>query len=150
MEIKIRRAEVKDFDALYELGCQTPEFKVSSNNEFMEPEEFVAAIENPSGTLLLAEVDGKITGFIYANRQDLEQAHRVAWACLVYLVVQPEFRKNGVAQMLYDACVADLKKHDITNLYAWANSESDGSILKFMEKNGFSEGHKYVWMDKKI
>ncbi len=150
MEIKTRRAEVKDFDALYELGCQTPEFKVSSNNEFMEPEEFVAAIENPSGTLLLAEVDGKVVGFIYANRQDLEQAHRAAWACLVYLAVRPEFRKNGVAQVLYDSCVADLKKHNITNIYAWANSESDGSILKFMEKNGFSEGHKYVWMDKKI
>ena len=150
MEIKTRRAEVKDFDALYELGCQTPEFKVSSDNEFMEPEEFVAAIENPSGTLLLAEVDGKITGFIYANRQDLEQAHRTKWACIVYVVIKPEFRKVGIAQKLYDACMMELKNHGISNVYAWANSESDGSILKFMEKNGFSEGHKYVWMDKKI
>ena len=150
MEVKIRRAEVEDFDALYELGCQTPEFKVSSSNEFMERDEFLAAIENSNGTLLLAEEDGEIVGFIYANRQDLEQAHRVKWACIVYVVIKPEFRKMGIAQKLYDACVTELKNNGISNLYAWANSETDGGVVGFMNKNGFSAGHKYLWMDKKI
>ena len=89
-------------------------------------------------------------GFIYANRQDLEQAHRVKWACIVYVVIKPEFRKMGIAQKLYDACVTELKNNGISNLYVWANSETDGGVVGFMNKNGFSAGHKYLWMDKKI
>jgi len=72
------------------------------------------------------------------------------WACLTYLVTKPEYRKIGIAQKLYDRCLKELKVLGITNLYVWANCESDRSIIYFMKKNGFSEGHKYVWMDKKI
>ena len=129
---------------------KTPEFKVSSSGEFMEEDEFMAAIEDTSSVFLLAESGSEVLGFIYANRQDPERASKTKWACLVYLVVKQEYRGRGVAQKLYDSCIEELKKYGITRLYGWANSESDGSIIKFMRKNGFNEGHKYIWMDKNI
>ena len=116
----------------------------------MERDEFLSAIENSDGTFLVAEADEKIVGFMYANRGDVERGPQTKWACLVYLVVRPEYRKKGVAQELYDACVKELKNHGITNVYGWASSESDGSIMKFLKKQGFDEGHKYIWMDKEI
>jgi ribosomal protein S18 acetylase RimI-like enzyme len=149
-DILVRHAESKDFDVLYKLGCQTPEFEVSSSGRFMEPDEFMFAIENPKGALLVAESGGAIAGFIYANRNDPERAQKTKWACIVYIVVKSEFRKQGIAQKLYDECIKELKGFGISKVYTWANTESDGNIVQFMNKNGFSEGHKYVWMDREI
>ena len=146
-----RIATREDFSALYKLGAETPEFKVSAIAPFMDEDEFMNAIENPMGVFLLAEEGKDIVGFLYANRQDPERAPDTSWVCLVYLVIRREYRKYGLAQRLYDACVAELKTDGTTtHLYGWANAESDGSMLGFFKKNGFSEGHKYVWMDKKL
>jgi len=149
-DVSIRTATPKDFETLYETGLATPEFQVSSNGEFMDRDEFMSAIKNPNGTFLVAELDSRIAGLIYANRGDIERAPKTQWACLVYLVIKPEFRKKGIAQELYNACIKELKNYRISRIYGWANSESDGSIVKFMSKNGFTKGHKYLWMDKEI
>lgn len=148
--MSIRPATKEDFAPLYKLGLDMPEFKVSDGNAFMDEDEFLSAIENPNGTFLLAERDGDVAGFIYASRQDFERAPKTKWACLVYVVVSPEHRKKGVAQQLYAACIDDLKKHDVSKVYGWASTEGDGSIISFMKKNGFHEGHKYAWMDREI
>ncbi|MBI4086089.1 MAG: GNAT family N-acetyltransferase [Candidatus Liptonbacteria bacterium] len=149
-DMVIRSATKSDFDALYKLGAETPEFRVSRSGAWMDPDEFMSAIENPSGTFLLAESEGGAAGFIYANRQDPERGPKTKAACLVYLVVRPEHRKQKIGQQLWDACLGDLKKHIVTYVYGWANAESDGSMVGFLKKNGFSEGHKYAWMDKEI
>ena len=146
----IRKAETADYGAIYNLGSHTPEFQVSSSGPFMEQDELLSAIENTKGVFLVAESDSTIIGFVYASGQDLERGPRTKWACLVYLVVAREFRKRGIAQKLYDACITELKHNGINHVYGWANLESDKSIINFMEKNGFSTGHHYVWMDKKI
>ncbi|MBI2476571.1 GNAT family N-acetyltransferase [Candidatus Uhrbacteria bacterium] len=151
MKNGIRSASKQDFDALYELGLTTPEFQVSSSGPFMEPDEFAYAIESPHGVFLVAESEKEgLIGFIYANRQDPERGPVTQWACLVYLVVKPEYRGRGVAQALYEACVKELKLHDVNRLYGWAEAESNGSIIQFLKKNGFVEGHKYAWMDREI
>lgn len=149
-ELKIREATANDFNELYKLGENTPEFKVSTDGEFMELDEFISAIKNKLSIFLIAEKSNQIIGFIYANRKDTDRPLKINWACLVYLVIKPEFRKQGIARALYDECVKRLKQSGITNIYGWANDESDGSILKFMKKQGFNIGHRYVWVDKKV
>jgi predicted N-acetyltransferase YhbS len=148
--VQIRQANSKDFNALYALGRGTPEFQVSSSGEFMEADEFRSAVENSKGVFLLAEAHGEVAGFVYASCQDLERGPATKWACLVYLVVALEFRNRGIAQALYNACIVELQKRGMARIYAWANNEGDGSIIGFMKKNGFSEGHRYVWMDKEL
>ncbi|KKU22538.1 MAG: BzdT protein [Candidatus Nomurabacteria bacterium GW2011_GWA1_46_11] len=146
----IRAGKSKDFKKLYKLGKVTPELKVSNSLDFMDPDEFLWAIKNPKGVFLIAEVNSKIAGFIYASTSDFERSLSKNWACLVYVVVDKKYRKKGIASKLYKACIKKLKAKGITNIYAWANIESDGAIAKFMKKKRFVKGHKYVWMDKKI
>lgn len=146
----IRRPTTSDFDALYVLGKNTPELRVSATQEFMDRDEFEMAIRNPSGVFLIAEIDNKIGGFIYASGDDKDKPLQKRWACLVYLVVAPDLRGHKIATKLYDACVAELKDKDITHLYGWAHTEGDGAILSFMKKNGFTAGHTYQWMDKEL
>jgi len=149
--MNIRKAELTDFAQLYELGNKTPELAVSSSDNFMEPDEFRWAITNPAGIFLLAEEDGQPIAFIYANKKDSDRPYqRDRWACIVYLAVSKDYRKRGIAQSLYSTCEQQLKGAGITKIYAWANAEGDGAIIKFNLKQGFSEGHKYVWMDKEL
>ena len=146
----IRRPTTGDFNALYALGKNTPELRVSAIQEFMDRDEFEMAIQNSSGVFLVAETNGEIGGFIYASGDDKDKPLQKKWACLVYLVVAPELRGQKIATQLYDACVTSLKENGITHLYGWAHTEGDGAILSFMQKNGFTAGHTYQWMDKEL
>jgi len=149
--MKIRRATLEDFDQLYPFANQIPELKVSASGNFMEPDEFKWAMTNPKGIFLVAEEDQAITGFAYANVKDSDRPyHQGRWACLVYLAVRPEHRRKGIAQALYDQCEATLKEMGISRLYAWASLSGDQAVVKFNKKQGFVEGHQYVWMDKEL
>jgi GNAT superfamily N-acetyltransferase len=143
-----RPATSQDFEKLYELGKNTPELQVSNTENFMERDEFLSAIQNPHGVFLVAELDSQIIGFIYANTSDPERPLKNKYACFVYLAVKPEFRKHGFATDLYNHCEQKLKTMGITHAYGWAHPES--GILNFLKKKGFTEGHKYVWVDKKL
>lgn len=149
--MNIRLAKKEDSLNLYEIGKNTPEFKVSATEVFMDVDEFLWAISgNKNSVFLIAEEGKQIAGFIYANAKDLDKPLKKKYATLVYIVVLPAFRKKGVAERLYRECEDRLKKMGITNIYAWASSEGDGSILRFMERQGFAKGHQYVWLDKEL
>ena len=139
-----------DFDMLYRFAKGIPELKVSATEEFMDRDEFKWAMRNPNGIFLVAKIGLKIVGFINANMRDIERPYPRKWACLVYLAVAKDSRKYGIATLLYKACINILKEKGITDVYGWANAESDGAIIAFMKKQGFAEGHKYIWMDKEI
>ncbi len=147
--MNIRPAKKEDFHKLYEIGKNTPEFKVSAREVFMDADEFAFGIEDPNSVFLVAEED-EIAGFIYASLSDHDKPLKKQTACLIYLTVLPAFRKHGFAQKLYSACEKALKDKGASGIYGFANIESDGAIVKFMEKQGFSLGHKYMWVDKEI
>ncbi|KKQ34011.1 MAG: hypothetical protein US50_C0065G0002 [Candidatus Nomurabacteria bacterium GW2011_GWB1_37_5] len=149
-EFKIRKATEADFEKLYELGKNTTELRVSASEEFMHPDEFKWSIKDTNGVFLLAENEGKVISFIYASgAEDMANPYPEKWVCLTYLAVDPVWRQKGVATLLYEECVGQLKQMGLTNLYGLVNAES-GSILEFMKKHGFAEGHKFIWMDKKL
>ncbi len=153
----IRSAIPDDFEELYAFGRSTPELRVSADQEFMSPEEFRWSLTNPHGVFLIAENEelsddneNRFLGFIYASTQDAEKPFPEKYACMIYLAVRPESRNQGIAALLYKECEKLLKSRGITHLYGWAHSEGKGEIIRFMKKHGFAEGHRYVWMDKKI
>lgn len=146
----LRPASIKDFEELHTIGKNTPELRVSATEEFMDADEFEWSITNPQGIFLVAEEKQRKIGFIYANAKDIERPFEHKYACLVYLIVIPEFRRQGVAQKLYLECEKRLRTLGITNIYGWANAEGKGEITTFLKKQGFAAGHNYTWMDKKI
>lgn len=146
----IRKANESDFNEMYTLGKQTPELKVSRTEVFMDKDDFKSRINDKHHVFLVAEADNRIIGFILAHAKYNKKQLKKKYACLVYLVVLPKYRKQGIANVLYGECIMRLKILGITNVYGWVNNESDGAIIKFMKKQGFAQGHNYVWMDKKI
>jgi N-acetylglutamate synthase-like GNAT family acetyltransferase len=147
--MKIRKATLQDLDQIYKLGKNAPELKVSNKTEFSSVTELENAINWLSGVFLIAEQGSEIIGFLYANTTDFE-VPLLATACLVYIVIKPEFRQQKIGQQLYDECEKILKARNIKTIYCWANLEGNGEIINFMQKNGFETGHKYIWMDKEL
>ena len=144
--MRFRKARLKDFEKLYQLGLDTPELKVSNTNVFIDPEEFKFCIKYKYGIFLLAEEKNKLAGFIYAEATDIKMRYPKKWGSINYLVVHPNFRNKGVASVLFDECVEKLIRLGVSNLYSWANSES--GIVDFFGKKGLVKGHVYIWMDK--
>ncbi len=147
--MQIRKATSNDLSELYEIGKNTPELRVSSTEDFMDEDEFRWSIENSKGIFLIAQQGNKIIGFIYANAKDSDRPFKNKYACLVYLVVLPSHRRNGIATKLYSECEKQLKKLGITHIYGWANLESSG-IIDFMKNHKYKEGKRFVWMNKKL
>lgn len=148
MNISILTAQPSDLDELYALGNSTPELQTSATSPFMDRDELRASLQYPGSIFLCARVEGKIVGFICANTIDLEHPLAKNWACIVYVAVQREYRRHGVMKVLGQACLTALKDKGISNVYAWARA--DGEILALLEKYGFTKGHEYVWMDRRI
>src|SRR6187549_2674835 len=113
----IRKALQEDGDALYALGLSCPELQTNPSQPFMTKDEFVWSIENPNGIFLLAEDDGEVAGFVYANMQDLERPMAERWACLVYLAVAAEKRSQGIATKLHDAVIEELRSLGVKQLF---------------------------------
>lgn len=147
--MKIRPAKLSDLESLYELGLNTSELEVSANEPFMDKDEFKSRIKCPKNLFLLAEEKGKLAGFILASSGDTDSPSRDNAACIVYLAVTQEYRRKGIASKLYQKCENKLKQRGFTYLYCLANAESE-AILEFNKKQGFTKGHKLVWMDKRI
>jgi len=146
--MQIRKAAAKDFEQLYKIGSNTPELQVSATEPFMDEDDFKLRIKDKNHVFLLAEADEKIVGFVCANTKDIDRPMKNKYACLVYIVVIPSYRKKGVANKLYNSCTIELKKKGITHVYTWANDSP--AIKKFLKSKRFSEGGKYIWMDKKL
>lgn len=160
-----------DFAALYALGAATPEIRTSASFAFMDEAEFRGAMSDPGAVFLVASPAAEASApfmtrenvrafmtpanveppvaFIYAKRGDSERPAK-NWACLVYLVVDPGHRRQGLATRLYEACLDLLRMEGVTHMYGWADAEGDGAIRSFMQGLGYAEGKKYVWVDRRI
>lgn len=147
--MNIKHAKQPDAQALYDFALTFPELQVSNTSAFMEFDEFALNITQPHKIFLVArDNSGTIAGFILATAKDADMEQRDKYACIVYLCVASEFRRHGVAKALLAKCELELKSLEITHMYSWANPA--GGIIPFFIQQGFTKGHEYVWMDKKL
>lgn len=147
--MRIRKATVKDFRNLYNLGLETPELRVSSNELFMDRDDFRLRIVDKNHVFLVAEEGNKTAGFICANTKDADRPLKHKYACIVYIVTSPGFRRHGIATKLYFECAKRLKEKGITHVYALADADTQ-AIQNFLKKSGFKAGEKMIWMDRKL
>jgi len=107
--------------------------------------EVLAAVANPHGVFLLAEAQGSLLGFCYANTKDIDRPPMETHACLVFLAVRQDARGSGLGHELCQRIVDELKARGVTYVYAWANPNS--GVVQFMQRHGWAKGHPCVWMD---
>lgn len=116
---------------------------------------------------LVAEKDGEIVGFVYANTFHERAAYD--WAVETSIYVKEDKKRLGIGKILYDALEKYLKKQNILNLNACITYPSvedeylSKDSVKFHEKLGyrfvgefykcgykFNRWYNMVWMEKHI
>jgi L-amino acid N-acyltransferase YncA len=75
---------------------------------------------------LVCEIDGLIVGYAYASQYRERTAYQWSAECSVY--VHDDFQRHGIAQALYSALFAILKKQGFMNVYAVINLPNDKSV----------------------
>lgn len=83
---------------------------------------------------LVAEADGTIAGYAYANRHRERTAYQWSVECSVY--IHPDYMRIGLASRLYTKLFDILRKQGFRNVYAVINLPNDRSVA-LHEQLGF-------------
>lgn len=88
---------------------------------------------------LVAEGDGKVVGFILGDASGYEYSvpENIGW--IDTIGVDPEYQRQGIAQMLMKEMIANLKKVGVDTVYTMVNWP-DWDLLKFFHAFGFQKG----------
>jgi ribosomal protein S18 acetylase RimI-like enzyme len=98
-------------------------------------------LEKEDDPLFVAEVKGEIIGFV------LCQVHNpTRKATIENIVVKEEYRQKGIASMLLQKCLDDLKKLGPVYICALTKINNEAT-LNFMIKHGFRRGYEFVWLE---
>lgn len=132
--------------------------------EYVPPtrEEFLQRILNTvkSYPYLVAEVDGRIAGYVYISKFHERPAYD--WSVETSIYIDMKLRKSGIGTKLYEEVEKILKERNYKNMYACIAYPNPASIA-FHEKMGYKTiGHftncaykldkwyDMVWMEKFI
>lgn len=169
--IIIRSAEPGDAERLLEIyEYYVRNTAISFEITVPTPEEFRGRIERilASYPYLVAEEEGRIVGYAYADRYKSREAYDHCCETTIYL--DREARKQGIGGFLYGELEAELADMGITNLYACVtcpsgepDEYSDFNSADFHRHMGYAEvGHMHrcglkfgryydtLWMEKII
>ncbi len=99
----------------------------------------VELAERSSMASLVAEMDGKVVGFVLGDASGWEYGvpETVGW--IDTIGVLPEYQKKGIAGMLIREMMANLKKVGVKKIYTLVEWRS-WDLLKFFSSLGFQKG----------
>ena len=101
--------------------------------------KLVIAEKNSPVSSLVAEMDGRIVGFIMGDASGWEYGVPESTGLIDALGIDPEYQRRGIATLLFKEMIANLKKvgvNKVTTFVTW----SDWELLKFFNTVGFRMG----------
>jgi ribosomal protein S18 acetylase RimI-like enzyme len=143
--IVIRKAEYKDVDAVHGLGATVPEFAVNKETVTFWPKDILAkAVDSNDTTILVAEANQEIVGFIIANLN--VSLHK---AIIENVYVRPENRDAGIGNELLNELLSSLNDTGIEYVSTLMPLDAGNASRLYLEA-GFSKGEPFLWLDKSL
>lgn len=149
-EVILRNPSLKDAEALVKFGVMAnseTKYMVTLPEEFnitlSDEEKWIAKLNDSENSLaVVAEVNGHIVGMIdfhgRTNRKRL--AHTGAFGMALY----PEFRNEGIGQMLIEAVINWAESHSTIRKIGLAVFSTNASAIHLYKKMGFvEEGRRF-------
>lgn len=134
----IREPIKSDTDQLYELGKAIPELASKEEDIWLSKTDIDHYISYNASDCLVAELEGKIIGFILTQKEGWEHA------CIVFIGVHPDYRKSGIGKYLMTQIESKLQHVD--DFYLFATSKN---AVSYFEKFGYAQGKTMTYMRKK-
>jgi len=88
---------------------------------------------------LVAELDGKVVGFIIGNESRWEYGipENIGW--IDTIGIDPDYQRRGIAKILFTEMTNNLKKAGIDSVITFVKRR-DWVLLKFFDSMGFQKG----------
>lgn len=143
-EIKIRNAKISDISQVYLIGKGAKELEFSKKMNFHDKSELTEFILNKKDNIfLVAAKKEEIIGFLYAKIVSK------TWCILDNLVVEKEYRDQGIGSLLLDEFYKNLKNKKISYIQILEDVHHK-KTRKFWKDKGFKEEKVFIWADKVI
>lgn len=147
MNIMIRIAKEEDAQELLNIYSYYVEnTAITFEHEVPSLEEFTTRIRDTlkKYPYLVAEVDGKIVGYVYASIFRTRASY--AWSASTSIYVEKNYHKQGIRKRLYTELENILVKQNVINLYAGAADpvEEDEYLTRNSEHFHEAMGYKVV------
>jgi ribosomal protein S18 acetylase RimI-like enzyme len=146
----IRQMEIDDISAVYHLGE-----KLFTSEELpilyrtWDPYEVTDYFSSDPDYCLVAEVDGKVAGFILANTIIKEATAWKRYGYLSWIGVDEAFQRTGLGLRLYRELEERFQKEGVRMIIADTETENEEAIA-FFKTIGFSPARRHVWLAKTL
>ena len=132
---KVRKMTSKDLDAIVAIDTQ---ILGKSRWDYWLMKMTLAEQRLPMASLV-AEADGKVVGFILgdASGYEYDVPENIGW--IDTIGVDPAYQKQGIARMLMNEMIVNLKKVGVDTVYTMVNWR-DWNLLKFFDAFGYKKG----------
>lgn len=157
MEIKIREADINDYESLCEVYVELDELHRLNHPElFIKPEEFARAkeyimesINNRNKALFVADVDSKVVGYAEC---DIHQSanfpviKKREWIQLDGIAVKRAYQSYHIGSLLLKRVVEWAKSKDVNRIELKVYSFNSEAV-NFYLKKGFKELSKALYLN---
>jgi ribosomal protein S18 acetylase RimI-like enzyme len=132
---KVRKMTSKDLDAIVAIDTQV---LGKSRWDYWLMKMSLTEQRLPMASLV-AEADGKVVGFILgdASGYEYDVPENIGW--IDTIGVDPAYQKQGIARMLMNEMIVNLKKVGVDTVYTMVNWR-DWNLLKFFDAFGYKKG----------
>jgi len=132
--VKLRILTMKDLDAVTEI-----DYNLLGKRRREYWEQRLEKSETSGVPSLVAEVNGKVIGFILGSASGWEYGipENVAWIDTIGVV--KEYQRKGIARLLFKEMYNMFKKVGVDTIYVFVNWR-DWDLLQFFDRMGFQRG----------
>lgn len=141
-------AAYEDAAAIWMLGSTLGELDVGgAGGAFPGLAEVRESILQGGIWFVVKEATAGVVGFAHASIGDPDRPAPRS-ACLVYIAVDGQHRRQGLGLHLVKNVVHALRARGVDHLYTWADPNS--GVVGLMTRAGWRAGKPCVWMDVQL
>jgi len=135
-KLSIRVMEKQDLDSIVNIDTKV---LGETRHEYWLTKIVKQAESRPGDASLVAEMDGKVVGFILGEVSgwEFKVPNNIGW--IDTIGIDPDYQNSGIAKELANLCVLNLKKYGVDTIYTLVNW-NDWDLLQFFHAMGFSRG----------
>jgi ribosomal protein S18 acetylase RimI-like enzyme len=147
-EVIIRQMEIDDIGSVYHLGE-----KLFTSEEFpilyrtWDPYEVTDYFSSDPDYCLVAQVQGRVVGFVLASTIEKEGTAWKRYGYLSWIGVDDAFQRTNLGRRLYKKLEERLREDGVRMVIADTEADNEGAIA-FFKMLGFSLRGQHVWLTK--
>jgi ribosomal protein S18 acetylase RimI-like enzyme len=149
-EIDIRQMEIDDLSSVYHMGEElftSDEFPILYRT--WDAYEVTDYFTSDPDYCLVAELEGKVVGFILATTVEKEGTAWKRYGYLSWIGVDEEYQRTGLAQRLYKRLEEKFQKDGVRMVIADTEADNEKAI-SFFKAMDFTISERYLWLGKTL